>query len=140
MAVVSVLPEGVAVYGDRGYILIGNRNWKAFDPEGQVVAEDSGGNSGLTHIQNFIECIKSREKPNADLETVGHISSVLCHAGNVAWRVGRKLFLDPDTERFVPRASASCGQTDTVQTVSDAEANAFRSRTEYRRPWLLPEV
>ena len=116
--------EGVVVYGDEGYIVIGNSAWRACDPKHTVLAKGSGDNSGLTHIQNFIDCVKNRKKPNADLETVGHISSMLCHAGNVSWRVGRKVILDPQTEMFV----------------GDDEANRLRTRPEYRKPWTLPEV
>lgn len=123
------LKEGVVVYGDEGYIVIGNSSWKAFNPKHKVLAEGSGDNSGLTHIQNFIDCIKSRKKPNADLETVGHVSSVLCHAGNASWRAGRKLFLDPNTELFVDARGRE-----------DKEANRLRSRPEYRKPWVLPKV
>ena len=81
-------------------------------------------NDGTTHIQNFIDCIKSRNKPNADLETVGHPSSILCHAGNLAWRLGRQVQLDPESETFL----------------DDDEANALRTRPVYRKPWTLPEV
>jgi predicted dehydrogenase len=116
--------EGVVVYGEQGYIVIGNSDWQACDPKGNVLAKGSSDNGGVAHIQNFVDCIKSRQRPNADLETVGHISSVLCHAGNVSWRVGRKLALDPATETFI----------------GDAEANGLRTRPEYRKPWLLPEV
>lgn len=118
------LEEGVVVYGDQGYIVIGNTHWKACDPKHKILAEGSGNNDGLSHIQNFVDCVKSRKKPNADLETVGHISSVLCHAGNTSWRVGRKLILDPTTEMYV----------------GDDEANRLRTRPEYRKPWVLPEV
>jgi predicted dehydrogenase len=116
--------EGVSLYGDQGLIVIGNQRWRAFAPKHQLVASDSGSNDGDTHIANFIECIKSRKKPNADLETVGHPSSILCHAGNIAWRLGRQLTLDPATELFL----------------NDAEANSLRTRPEYREPWVLPEV
>lgn len=116
--------EGAAVFGDQGYIIIGNSRWQAFDSKRQMVAQGSGGNDGTDHIRNFLECVKSRRKSNADLETVGHPSSVLCHAGNVAWRTGHRLVLDPTTEMFV----------------GDAEANALRTRKEYRAPYLLPEV
>lgn len=116
--------EGAVVYGEQGYIVIGNSDWRAYDPKGNILAKGSSDNSGASHIQNFIDCIKSRQKPNADLETVGHISSVLCHAGNVSWRVGRKVILDPATEMFI----------------GDEEANRFRTRPEYRKPWVLPEV
>jgi hypothetical protein len=60
------------------------------------------------------------------LETIGHPSSVLCHAGNIAWRTGRKLTLEAATESFVGEGAN--------------EANALRTRPEYRKPWTLPEV
>ncbi|MBS0206754.1 MAG: Gfo/Idh/MocA family oxidoreductase [Planctomycetes bacterium] len=116
--------EAAAVYGDKGYIIIGNTRWKAFGPGNTVLAEGTGGNDEAAHVENFLDCIKSRQRPNADLETVGHPSSLLCHMGNVASRVNRKLVFDGATETFV----------------NDKEANALRTRTEYRKPWVLPEV
>lgn len=116
--------EGAAVFGDKGYILIGNRRWQAFTKKNQLVKEVEGGSHEAPHVQNFIECVKSREKPYCDLETVGHPASVLCHTGNIAARIGRTLVLDSETETFV----------------GDTEANALRGRREYRKPWLLPEV
>lgn len=115
--------EGSVLFGDEGYLVIGNTRWRAFTPAGEVIAEGRGNNSGTEHIRNFLDCVKSRQPPNADLETVGHPSSVMCHAGNVAWRTGKQLTLDPETELF-----------------DDDEANALRSRPEYRKPWQLPEV
>ncbi len=115
--------EGAAVYGDQGYIVFGNSRWRAYGPGGEVVAEGSGGDSTTEHIRNFIECVKTRRRPNADLETVGQISSFMCHAGNVAWRVGKKLTIDPKTLSF-----------------HDREADALRTRPEYRKPWTLPTV
>ncbi|MEZ6133853.1 MAG: Gfo/Idh/MocA family oxidoreductase [Pirellulaceae bacterium] len=116
--------EGAAVFGDQGYLAIGNEGWTAIGKGGDVLASGEGGSHEKPHVQNFIDCIKSRAKPYCDLETVGHPASVLCHAGNIAARVGRQLTLDPTTEMFI----------------DDAEANALRTRQEYRKPWLLPDV
>jgi predicted dehydrogenase len=116
--------EGAMVYGDKGYIIIGNRRWRAYGPRHQLIKQVLGDSHEKPHVQNFVDCVKSRKKPYCDLETVGHPASVLCHAGNVSVRVGRKLFLDPKTEMFI----------------DDQEANALRTRPEYRKPWLLPEV
>ncbi|MCE9531891.1 MAG: Gfo/Idh/MocA family oxidoreductase [Planctomycetes bacterium] len=116
--------EGAAVFGDQGYIICGNKKWAAFGKKGVLLAKGEGDSHEKPHVQNFIECIKSRQKPYCDLETVGHPASILCHAGNISARVGRKLTLDPATETFV----------------GDAEANALRTRAEYRKPWVLPEV
>jgi len=116
--------EGAAVYGDKGYILIGNRGWRAYTRRNELVKQVPGDSNAAPHVQNFIDCVKTRNKPYCDLETVGHPASVICHAGNIATRLGRKLFLDPETETFR----------------DDKEANALRGRPEWRKPWTLPEV
>jgi predicted dehydrogenase len=117
--------EGAAVYGDQGYIVLGNRRWRAFGPGGKLVREVAGDSHEGPHVQDFIECIKSRRRPACDLETIGHPASVLCHAGNISARLGgRKLVIDPKTETFG----------------NDKEANALRGRPVYRKPWVLPEV
>lgn len=115
--------EGSAVYGDKGYILIGNSRWRAFDNHQKMIAEGQGDSYEGPHVENFLDCIKTRDKPYCDLETVGHPASVLCHAGNIAARIGETIQLDPETEMF-----------------DDPQANALRVRSEYRKPWVLPEV
>jgi predicted dehydrogenase len=115
--------EAAAVFGDKAYLVIGNNRWRVYT-RNQLVKEEKGDSHEAPHVQNFIECVKSRKKPYCDLETVGHPASVLCHAGNISTRVGRKLFLDPKTESFV----------------GDKEANALRGRPEWRKPWTLPDV
>ncbi|MBM81405.1 MAG: dehydrogenase [Planctomycetaceae bacterium] len=116
--------EGSAVYGDKGYIILGNRRWRAYGPGNKLIKEVAGDSHEAPHVQNFIDCIKSRKKPYCDVETVGHPASVLCHAGNISARVGRELVLDSKTEVFE----------------NDDEANALRGRPEWRKPWILPEV
>ncbi len=118
------LAEGSAAYGDEGYIIIGNSGWRAYGRDNELLEEARGSGDAVAHVQNFLECVKSREKPYCDEETVGHPASVICHAGNISARVGRKLYLDPDTETFI----------------GDAEANALRGRPEWRSPWELPKV
>jgi predicted dehydrogenase len=72
------------------------------------------------HIRNWLDCIKSRKTPNADIE-IGHRSATVCHLGNIARVLGRKLQWDPVKEQFV----------------GDAEANT-RLDVERRKPWVLP--
>jgi len=74
------------------------------------------------HVQNFIECLHSREKPTADIE-IAHRSTNTCHLGNIAYKVGRKLQWDAETETFV----------------GDPEASTLLTRT-YRKGYELPEV
>jgi predicted dehydrogenase len=116
--------EGAAVHGDGGYVVIGNSRWRAFDNKGKEIKTDKAGYNDVGHAKNFLDCMRSRQKPNADLETVGHPSSLLCHLGNAAWRAGRTLKFDKETYKFV----------------GDADANQYLTRAEYRKPFLLPKV
>ncbi len=58
------------------------------------------------HIQNWIDCIKTREKPVADVE-IGHRSISVCHLANIAREIGRKLRWDPEKEIFPADKEAS---------------------------------
>ena len=74
------------------------------------------------HFQNWIDCIKSREKPAADVE-IGHRTCSVCQLGGIARELGRKLTWDPEKEIFP----------------GDDEANAYLERPQ-RKPFQLPEV
>ncbi len=51
------------------------------------------------HVRNFLDCVKSRKEPIEPVE-VGHRSASLCHLGNIALRLNKKLKWDPDKECF----------------------------------------
>jgi predicted dehydrogenase len=57
------------------------------------------------HKQNFLDCIKSRKDPIASAE-IGHRSSTVCHLGNIAMLMGRKVKWDPKRERFINDGAA----------------------------------
>jgi predicted dehydrogenase len=69
------------------------------------------------HVRNFLDCVKSRKRPNADIED-GHHANTVCRLGNIAYRTGRKLQWDAAKE----------------QVVGDEEANLLATGT-YRDPW-----
>ena len=52
------------------------------------------------HMQNWLDCIRTRQKPVADVE-IGHRSISVCHLVNITRRVGRRLQWDPAKEQFV---------------------------------------
>jgi predicted dehydrogenase len=58
------------------------------------------------HVRDFIECVRSRNRPKADV-TVGHKASNACHLGNIAYRTGHKLKWDAKSERIVDNTEAS---------------------------------
>ena len=62
------------------------------------------------HMQNWLDCIRTRKRPVADVE-IGHRSISVCHLASIARRVGRQLKWDPAKEQFV-------GDDDANQLVS----------------------
>jgi predicted dehydrogenase len=52
------------------------------------------------HLQNWLDCIKSRQLPVADVE-IGHRSVSVCHLANIVRELQRPLRWDPDKELFV---------------------------------------
>ena len=73
----------------------------------------------LPHVRNFLDCVKTRQRPNADIE-VGHWTTTACHLGNISLRVGQKILWDSKKERIT----------------NHPEANALVTR-QYRSPWKL---
>jgi len=71
------------------------------------------------HHRNFIDCIKTHRETAAPAE-IGHRSTSICHLGNIAMTLKRKLSWDPEQERFI----------------NDEPANRMLSRA-IRSPWHL---
>jgi predicted dehydrogenase len=74
------------------------------------------------HMQNWIQCIRSRKLPVADVE-IGHRSISVCHLANITRAIGRRLKWDPVKEQFD----------------GDEEANRLLSRPR-RKGYELPEL
>src|SRR5215212_9866773 len=51
------------------------------------------------HMQNFFDCVASRDLPISDVET-HHRTMTACHLCNIALMLGRELKWDPDKEKF----------------------------------------
>lgn len=84
----------VAFCGERGTLIVDRGGWKVYGLKDEHSQLTSGPSSFLTpHLRNFIDCVKSRSTPAADLET-GLTSSGLCHLGNMAYRQGRRITVD----------------------------------------------
>ena len=96
---------GCIFVGENGTIEI-NRDRIAADPKDLIQASDRPDPlkvpESQPHIENWIECIKTRQKCTADIE-YGQRSSTLCYLVNIArdlGRVGETLKWDPEKERF----------------------------------------
>ncbi len=73
-----------------------------------------------SHHTNFLECVRTRQRPNSDVE-LGHFATVTALLGGIALDTGRTLEWDGEAERFL----------------GDPHADRLLSRP-YRAPWRLP--
>jgi predicted dehydrogenase len=127
--------HGVAFHGNNGVLVVDRGGWEVYAetdridkrvreykmtglPRQGIGMEDYH----FLHVQNFVECIRSRKRPTCDVE-IGHNSMIACHLGNVAYRLGRQVKWDVEKEEFL----------------GDSEAQRYLSRP-YREPWKLPEA
>ena len=115
--------EGAAIYGEHGWVLLTNSSWTAFDAAGKVVKQGQSNDAQQAHIRNFLDAVRSRDHESLNQEIYsGHVSSAMCHAGNISSRTGKKLRFDSKTETF-----------------DDSEANQFVGR-EHRKGFELPVI
>jgi predicted dehydrogenase len=111
---------GTGFYGTEGTLILDGAGWKVYGKKNQV--EMAVKSSGLFHEKNFLDCMRSRKRPNADVE-IGRLSTTLCHLGNICHHLGRDVRFDPSTETFG----------------ADQEANALLTK-QYRSSYSLPKV
>jgi len=86
------------------------------------LSRESRSSGNKEHALNFLECIKTREKPICDIE-IGHRSTSLPLLGNIALWTKQRLQWDGVKEKFV----------------NNPEADKHLMR-EYRKPWALPKA
>jgi len=114
----------VELLGTEGFMYFGRHGggWEAYDSSGALVRSEYGRQGDMEHQDNFIDCVRTRKRPNADVE-IGHYSVLPCHMANISYRLGnQKLEFDSESESF---------------TNSD-RANKLLKR-QYRKPWVVPE-
>ena len=134
---------GNLIYGSKGWINIGGEDSRGSnkahygdvkiqesgyssysEEDGPVFSPEPGSkNAVVAHFENFFNCVKSRKWQDlrADIEE-GHMSTALCHLGNIACKLRRTLNFNPYAEKFV----------------NDEEANSYLTKM-YRAPYVLPD-
>jgi predicted dehydrogenase len=112
---------GILFCGDQATMFVDRREFKVIpEPKSGVepIEMKSTSSGNKNHWANFLECIKTRQKPTSDIETCQR-STTTCLLGNIALRSKVRVDFDPKS-----------------WTVSPAEARKLTTR-EYRKPWKL---
>lgn len=156
---------GLIVHCEHGYMVISSySSGTAFDKGGKEICKfDGGGN----HHENWIKAVRSRKytELNADI-LEGHLSSALCHTGNISYRLGKQakpgeireaIKADPDAleacERMfehlkvndvdLEKTPLSLGvylrmNPQSERFIGNDKANTMLAR-DYRRPYIVPD-
>ncbi|MGH9722975.1 MAG: Gfo/Idh/MocA family protein [Bryobacteraceae bacterium] len=112
---------GMLFHGAKGTLFVDRSRYQLIPERNSGVEpleEKSSNNHNASHWANFLECMKTRQRPVSDIE-IGHKSTSTCLLGNVALR--SKLRIDWDAK---------------AETTQQSPARHFLRR-EYRSPWKL---
>lgn len=127
------LDRGIIFYGEKGSLDTGGDSYRVYDLEGKLTSEvkslivegeiqgrntasPSLGMDNL-HVADFLGAIRDHRRPNCDVE-LGYKSVVAMQLGNISWRVGRDLKIDPQNGHII----------------GDKDAQKLWSR-EYQKGW-----
>ena len=124
--------RGTLLLGTNGHAIVDRAGYEIYSTDGVLLRErkaqyrsvnttDLIGAGALTdaHVNNFLESIRGVAKQQHSPITDGHLSTLLCHLGNIAYRVGKDIYCDPSNGR-----------------VKGAEANRFWQR-DFQDGWNL---
>jgi predicted dehydrogenase len=156
---------GNVIHCEGGYVVFPNySNAIVYDNDGVEMKKFSGGGN---HFENFLNAVRSRKKEDLHAEILeGHLSSALCHTGNISYRLGTKK--SPDEIREAIRSNKEASETfgrmqehlaandvdlnktpaalgvhlnmnpKTERFAGNDEANALLKR-QYRPPFIVPD-
>jgi predicted dehydrogenase len=156
----------VNIHCEGGMVHVPNYNQAAaFDKDGNKIIEFKGAQS---HYANLIKAVRSRKLSDLHADILeGHLSSALCHTGNVSYRLGQrkspgeiKEALKSDSvgleavarmEQHLAANGVDLGKTPetlgvvlkmdpaTERFIGNNDANKLLTR-EYRKPFVVPEI
>jgi predicted dehydrogenase len=157
---------GVIIQYEGGHLLIPSySSAEAFDKDGKSIKKFSGGGN---HYENFINAVRSRKHTDLNADILqGHLSSALCHTGNISYLLGKKA--EPGVIREKVKADKEATDSlermvehlakngvdvnadkltlgefikmnpQTEKFIGNAEADKLLTR-EYRKPYVVPET
>lgn len=93
--------DGAAFYGTKGCVIQEkDGHFRLYDTKNKMLEEWEYGDEGRAHMQNFLDCIRSRKQPNSPVE-MGHKVLAGAHLANIAYRTGKRVDWDSATEKIL---------------------------------------
>jgi predicted dehydrogenase len=111
--------HGAEFIGDAGTLIVDRSGYKFYPLPPDELPKSEWVES--THWQNFVDCIKSRQKTNSDIESMAK-TTMVCQLGNIALQSGKTIHWDALKQDVTNR-------TEVKHCVS--------YEREYRKPWKL---
>ncbi len=106
--------RGTIIYGTEGSVFVDRGGYTLFDRNGKVVKDSKsaseeagtalggGGDMSTTHVENFLNTIRGKDRLNAPISD-GVITMAMVHYSNIAWRIGRGFDIDDQSGRMYDR-------------------------------------
>ncbi|HUZ46336.1 MAG TPA: Gfo/Idh/MocA family oxidoreductase [Terriglobia bacterium] len=123
---------GIEFHGTDGTLFVDRSGFEVIPEsrkrDGKEIAQTASmqmksvNNSHFDHVRNFLDCVKTRQRPISDIE-IGHRSTSTCLLGNVAFRSQERIAWDVEKQALVPGSSSR-------------KAQRYVTR-DYRAPWQL---
>ncbi|MCA9151417.1 MAG: Gfo/Idh/MocA family oxidoreductase, partial [Planctomycetales bacterium] len=131
---------GVIFEGSDGYLVMTSySDGAAFDKDGNTIRKFSGGGDHH-HYANFVKAVRSRNSQDLNADILeGHLSSALCHLGNISYQMGETVSNDEAVERLQAIRSSDDVKATMDRVVEHlTENNVDLSASPFRMGALLP--
>ena len=113
--------HGSEFIGKNGTLMVDRTDYQYFPEKKEAELPPKCENTASTHWQNFLDCVKSREKTRSDIESMAK-TTMICHLGNIAFQCGKTVHWDAAKQDIVNHHDVK---------------HCISYEREYRKPWKL---
>lgn len=114
--------HGTEFIGSEATLRIDRGGWQVIGKDGKEQEKTPSQTRVNDHWSNFLDCMRSRQQPRSDIETM-HYTTTACHLANLAYKTGKRVDWDGEREIVTNDRSIMHDQS---------------YRRDYRKPWSLP--
>ena len=113
--------HGTEFIGTNGTLIVDRNGYKYMNEKKDAEQPPAAQRQESTHWENFVDCIKTRNKPSSDIVSMAK-TTMLCHLGNIALQSGKTIRWDAKAQDIANRSDVR---------------NCISYEREYRKPWKL---